>query len=190
MAKGKRIEDLKKKMTDGSKEKRAMLQAAGTILVSRTQRAFNQQKRGRFEWSARQIPNVAGLLRDFEQGAKAPKPRRFEARPALVDSGFLKGSISFRVVNNKAVEYGSTAPYASNQNRGLESSITITDKAKAGIRQWLNSRQGAEWVRDLSFLTRPDAQELRITPAARPFIMITEDDKKAISLMLRDRIKK
>jgi hypothetical protein len=80
-----------------------LLKQFGTLIALRAQRAFKDQRRGSFAWKERATPNVPGILSDIRRGATPPR-RRFESRPAVVDTGHLAGSIAYRVTGAKTVE--------------------------------------------------------------------------------------
>jgi len=89
----------------GLENPKAALTAIGVMMVAESQDAFQQQRHGSVEWPARSNPNVYGILADFAAGKSAPPARRFQDRPALIDTGRLRSSIAFRV-SGKSVTVG------------------------------------------------------------------------------------
>lgn len=116
-----------------------LLKQFGTLIALRAQKAFKDQRRGSFAWKERATPNVPGILSDIKRGANPPK-RRFESRPAVVDTGHLAGSIAFRVTGAKTVEVGTVVPYASIQQFGGEVDIPIDMDLKRKIKAFLGKQ--------------------------------------------------
>ena len=101
------------------------------------------------------------------------KKRRFEPRPAGMDTGSLRRSMSFRATplpKGGLVEVGSVLPYAGRVQFGGESRQPITATIKANMAKFLRSKQGRGFRPKLGPLFR---RETLITKAgARPFIGI------------------
>lgn len=178
------------KLEDAAKDTTPLMKQLGALNVEASQNAFDEQKLGKTLWQPRYpgmrppFLNIAGALQDFNAGKKAPKPNRFQDRPALIDEGMrggLKGSISFQVVNPTTEVTGSAKPYASLQHGGGRTSILITKQAKASIADWLwtkkgKSRKGREgYESKLGPLTLPGRDSLEQKVIARPFIGITDE---------------
>lgn len=124
------------------------LAGVGGILVASSQKAFREQKFGGIPWPER-YPNqkrprlnIAGALSDAAAGRPAPKPNRFQERPAGMDTGALKNSISFRVEGDK-VFVGSKLPYASIIHEGGTSVQIITDSMRKTVGEWLIKSQNS-----------------------------------------------
>lgn len=181
------------KVESAAKDTTPLMKQIGALNVEASQNAFNDQKFGKYEWPER-YPfqrgaklNVAGALSDFNAGKKNPKPNRFEARPALMDTGHLQKSISFQVLNSTTEETGTAMPYASLHQQGGTSTQPITNTAKEGIIDWLwtpSSRKGpfitwkfrkgrAEYASKLGPLLFKG--ELRTKVSKRPFIGMTDE---------------
>lgn len=125
---------------------RALLKQIGQLVVKDCRRAFTDQKLGDIHWEERypgqKTPklNVAGALQDFISGRTAPKPNRFQVRPALIDEGMrggLQGSITENVISDKTVRVGTNKIYAALHQEGGTSSQTVTRPAQDRIRNWL-----------------------------------------------------
>src|SRR5437899_1789490 len=87
------------------------LKRAGLLLASRAQAAFREQKRGNVQWPARAVPNVIGILDDLAHDVNPPA-RRFDPRPAGVDKGTLRDSLTaaaVHLVSGDTVEIGTNA---------------------------------------------------------------------------------
>jgi len=123
----------------------------GAMLVETSQRSFVEQRLGEWKWPARYegqeppIINIAGALEDFNAGRTAPKPNRFQDRPALVDLGMaggMWGSVSFSVQGPREVAAGSNKPYAEKHMKGGQETIRISEDAYQRGRDWLFDKQG------------------------------------------------
>ena len=145
------------------------LHAAGTLLAARARRSFDEQgHRGAKQWPARSVPNVLGILSDLEAG-KIPDPKRYEPRPALVDSGALKASIRYQVRGN-GVTLTANRPYASTHEKGGIVVKPITREALKGLAALL--RQSPELRLSLGWLftwARRGRPISKLIPA-RPFL--------------------
>lgn len=130
------------------RDKDALLDAAGALLVRTSQEAFVKQRFGSIVWPERYagdtrepFVNVAGIVADFNAGRAEPPQRRFDRRPALMDTGELARSPSYRKVGPDSVEAGSTVPYAALHQRGGESSQPVTRETKERLWGWLKGRR-------------------------------------------------
>lgn len=149
-------------------------------MVGKTQQAFRDQGRGGVAWQGRGVPNRVGILRDLEAG-RTPPERRFEARPAAIDTGRLRASIAYRVEGESTVVVGSSLPYASDVQRGSSVSINVTGQLRSALADWLRSLQGERkrvarsamgWLFRVGVLTT--------TVPPRPFVMVTDEDRRKI----------
>lgn len=132
-----------------------LMKKIGALAVGESQKAFENQALGNIQWPERYpgmkppFLNVAGALQDFNAGRKAPKPNRFQDRPALVDEGQrggIWGSLTFKLTGNHSVEAGSNKPYANTHQEGAERGenfIPVTETAREGIRNWLYNADGS-----------------------------------------------
>jgi len=184
-----------------------LLKQFGTLIALRAQRAFKDQKRGTFRWKDRAVPNVPGILSDIRRG-KNPPARRFESRPAVVDTGHLAGSIAFRVTGAKTVEVGTVVPYASTQQYGGEVDIPIDMDLKSKIRAFLKKQDRkaqnmarrafgpvgprsvdpaksasadaatAMWKKILGPYLNPKVTAITWNVTPRPFVLVDEQDFK------------
>lgn len=152
------------------------LKQAGVLLVARTQAAFQKQRRvpGK-AWLARSVPNVAGIVADLARGSSV-KSRRFDARPALVDTGQLRNSITFRVAGRTTVEVGTRLPYASIHQTGGVSRQRITPRVLEGLAAFLKKRKDLSPV--LGFLFRLRDRDLETRVPARPFLNLAPEDRR------------
>lgn len=124
-----------------------LLTRFGAMLAADAKASFDRQALGEIAWPERypgQKPpflNVAGAISDFAKGRTKPLARRFENRPAGVDTRETRNSISYRVVGTNGVEVGSTAPNAQRMQSGGESSQPITPEIKKLMGKFLKPKK-------------------------------------------------
>lgn len=166
------------------------LEAVGLIMVAGSQAAFKSQRFGKADWKQRGKRNTFGIIADFAGGAKSPKKRRFDRRPALMDKGFgggLVSTISHRVMG-KIVEVGANKPYADvHQVGGKSKSEIVTKNVQSLLFKWLKSKGGSDhqslaWILNKKFT----GKRLETDVPARPYIGLTilmvEDIKEAVGV--------
>ena len=160
------------------------LAAIGAFLVAQSGRAFREQRFGNREWPARRIPNVPGIVQDLNRGSP-PKARRFQGRPALVDTGNLRRSITFSVQAPRSVVVGTTLPYAGiHQTGGLTEPVILTPVGRDTLARVL--RRDRNLTDDLGHLfSKPTV--FRNVPA-RPFVGLQPGDSQEIEKILVDVI--
>lgn len=160
-----------------------VLDGLGALLTQRSQATFREQGKGKRPWPPRIVPNFAGIISDLNAGG-FPKGRRFEPRPALVDRGILRNSITWEVAaDGKSVVVGTSVPYARIQNEGGESTITLTPAGREKLTALIRSDpEGAGF--GLGFLFRKP--ELKTQVRERRFLDIDDDDRKLIVKTLED----
>jgi len=158
------------------------LRQIGAIIVAESQLAFREQKHGDTPWRPRAVPNVFGIIGDFHEGKSRPPSRRFEARPALRDTGRLAASLSWRLVGKTIVEAGSNLEYAAvHMKGGKTKSKTITPNVQKLLGAWLK-KQGKELRRRLGWLLNRKyrGKELEGKVPARPFVGLTRQTHKDV----------
>lgn len=163
------------------------LRAIGAIMVAESQDAFKAQKFGEEEWKPRSVPNVMGLIADFALGRREPLARRFESRPALLDTGRLKQSIAFRVVSNEAVEIGSNLEYAATMQFGGEvESEPVTSEMQEAIWRWLKTDSGKPYKKNVGFLLNKNQTNKTVQSSVPPrtFVGISDQTIADITEML------
>lgn len=172
---------------------RALLVQVGSLLLARAQKAFREQRRGPYEWKARRVPNVAGIVADLREG-KTPPTRRLDPRPALIDTGRLRQSLTFRVLGEKEAQVGTNLPYASLMNYGGESSQVVTAVVQDRLAKLLSRQPWKDYAPQLAWLIdsgpsyhatgvrRPSVLTTKVP--ARPFIVVTRDDRRDIKVLL------
>ena len=163
------------------------LKAIGALFTVKAQRSFREQKRGSISWAPRGVPNVAGIIGDFNKGQN-PKARRFQARPAMIDTGRLRGSISW-VVSGNGVTIGTNVPYARKLQEGIASTVSLTFAGRQKLRQWYrgqSKRKRKEFGKEMGWLFRKTS--ITVTPSARPFLTIEDQDVKEVMKLVKERV--
>lgn len=126
---------------------RGVLEAIGGFIVKESGKAFREQRLGNFPWKPRVNPNWPALLRDAESGAARPPQRRFQERPALMDTGLLARSIAHQVVSNTDVEVGVAGvakAYADiHQVGGKSQSVVVTKAIQHRLWGWIKGSDGS-----------------------------------------------
>lgn len=171
-------------MREAAQNPEALLHAVGAYLVGRSQRAFSDQARGPVRWQERAVPNRIGILEDLRAG-KNPPSRRFDNRPAAVDTGRLRQSIAYEV-RGDVVSVGSRLPYASEVQRGATKTVTIDAGLRRSLAEWLrglSQERRREAGRAMGFLFR--VGRLTVTTPPRPFVMVTDEDRRFITDLAR-----
>lgn len=171
----------------------AVLARFGTWWVQQMRSAFRTQGRGK-PWAPRRVPNYPGALRDLEGGPNI-KGRRFDERPALIDTGRLRDSIAWRFLGPARIEGGTTVPYASLQQLGGISTVRITETMRANLAKWLKRRgkKDPEARRSWGWLFNRKGggirteQLFRVT--ARPFVEFLARDRAQLMLYWRAAVK-
>ena len=165
-----------------------VLKAVGELAVSEAQRSFDDQEFGGQPWQRRypnQSPfsiNVAGVLQDLSESGEV-KARRFEGRPAGVDTGQLRTSIASRTVKKGTIEVGSALPYASIVNFGGFSTQPVTKQARRNLARFLKKRGNRKYSKFVGFLFQRD--ELRTQVVPRKFIGVTSQLEKDIAELVK-----
>ena len=125
------------------------LRQVGVLFLAESQKAFRQQALGADAWPERINPNIPGILRDLEKGPSV-KGRRFEGRPAVIDTNTLRRSLApatqtplpRKVGSMFQVVVGTNVPYASKQQEGGVESIRITPTMKRNLAILLRRQRG------------------------------------------------
>jgi phage gpG-like protein len=145
----KQINLLREQLKDPNKpllSGKTLMKWIGALGSASSQKAFREQALGDIKWEPRypdQEPpkfNIAGALMDWKSGRKAPKPNRFQDRPALIDEGIrggMQGSITFQVTGPLGVSWGTGKPYAEIHQKGGLTAIAYDDATKKRISEWL-----------------------------------------------------
>lgn len=166
-------------LREATADPKPALEAIGAVLESRAKTAFVEQKRGKEKWAPRVVPNIAGIVSDLRQG-KTPPARRFEPRPAGIDSGRLLADISSRVTSTDTVEIGSRLPHASLIQYGGSSKQPWPQSGKDALRRLLKTEPFKTYEDRLWWLLGEEITEVETNVRARPFLGIDGDDRAAI----------
>lgn len=164
------------------------LKQIGAVLTAESQDSFRQQKHGSKKWNERAPVNVFGILADFAAGKEPPK-RRFDRRPALMDTGRLASSISWHVIGD-VVEVGTTVEYAAKHHYGGEvESVKITETMQQAIAKWLKKTKkaraaGLGWLLNRKFTGKKLTQKV----PARPFVGLTKESAADVRQIIGQHI--
>lgn len=156
-------------LREATVDPRPALTAIGAMLESRAKVAFQEQRRGKDKWPARHVPNVAGIVADVREG-RVPPARRFEGRPAGIDTGRLMADISSRVTAKDTVEIGSRLPYAGLIQYGGTSKQPWPKSAKETLRKLLLREPFKTYEDRLRWLLGDEITEVETNVPARPFL--------------------
>jgi phage gpG-like protein len=166
------------------------LERVRVLMVGRTQHAFDTQGRPGSTWKPRRVPNVAGILKDLERSAATPPRRRFEPRPAAIDTGALRASITGRIVGTESVEYGSKLAYADSVQLGKAGRVEITPTARRNLAALVKRRRDLQkslgWLFNERGRPARPRRAIATHPPARPFVLFTVDDRKAVQQIVRE----
>ena len=125
-----------------------ILKQIGVKLLADAQKAFRNQEWDGEPWPARypgQAPpyvNVAGVVADFIAGKSKPPARRFQNRPAGIDTGqTLRSLTAGRAISTEpfAVTVSSNTAGALAMSTGTTSTQLITKQVKERLAAWMRS---------------------------------------------------
>jgi len=208
----KQIENLRKSLKNPDQavfQGRGLMKQIGALGVAASQKAFREQGLGDLKWPARypsQVEpklNIAGALMDFKSGRKAPKPNRFQDRPALIDEGQrggMWGSLTLDVTGPLSVAWGTNKSYARIHQEGGRVSIRYDDATRQRIKEWLYKPTGGvrtstvkaglgprrtrvEYEKHLRPLLYSGVWSQRVMK--RPFVGITDELEKDINSAIK-----
>jgi len=169
-----------------------LLMIAGEELVKISERAFELQEWDGKRWPERSVPNLPGVLRDLERGPSIQQ-KRFESRPALVDTGFLKDSIEYALVGNDTLRIYSSEKYAQLHQEGGEWSMPVTETAKRNLRNVLAiAAEGSkpdEYRSALAWLAMPSTKSIGGEVPARPFLGFPRTTNQVINTVINLALK-
>jgi len=171
--------------------RKKLLQQIGVLMVAESQKAFKAQEFNGVQWPARGKINTMGIVSDFAQGKNKPPKRRFDPRPALIDTGALRKSINYKVIG-ATVKVGSQLHYADlHQGGGESEGIQVTQDIQQRLGKWLK-RQADDVRAKLGWLMGKKARDekLKTKVPARPFIGFTSYTKKNVQKSLGVMISK
>lgn len=180
-----RLEDLRPALTQ-----------MGAIMLAASQKSFADQAYGPERWPERYegqgdpFINVAGSLSDLLRDRKI-KDRRFDRRPALVDTGMLRNSLTFGVKGKRSVSVGTTDPKAPKHLFGQTSTQLVTDVARKRLTKEYRrlKRQGGtkfEAVKKLGFLHTVGSLDTNIQQ--RVFLGFFPDLERDLAGIVEDHI--
>ena len=165
---------------------KGLLKAVGQQSVNDSKAAFAAQKYDGVSWIARAVPNMPGIIRDLT-GGPSIQQGRFESRPALVDSGWMRDSLNYRIIDKGTVEIYTEAEYAGLHMTGGPWEMRISPVAKKNLRHILKQtkgqRSGPFWEHRgiLSFLAIADSISGEVPP--RPFMGLPKNAEGIFGMM-------
>lgn len=177
---------LRKQISSGALPTAALMRI-GRLAKERARTAFEAQARGGVAWPARAVPNVMGILRDAETSS-TPKGRRFDARPAAIDTGSLRNSIQVSVTGPSSIEVGSALPYASIVQRGGASTIQVTQTMRENVKRMVRRDPRVAASPRLRGVANGTTSAITAQVPPRPFLTVTEQDRKDYRSILEDEI--
>lgn len=176
--KGEKFERIERALANPEKA----LKQIGAVMQAESLSAFKLQALGGKQWPERAPVNVFGIISDFALGRDAPLARRFERRPALVDTGRLRSSIAWQIVGTHAVEVGTTVEYAAvHQFGGTAKSARMTSPIRQALWKWLQ-KQSTEIKRRVGWALNKKFRDQQIEQQvpARPFLGVTDVTRAAV----------
>lgn len=170
-----------------ARDLRPALEAIGLHMVGVTQGAFRDQRRAGIEWRPRGVPNVVGILEDLRGGGSV-KSRRWEPRPAGIDTGRLRSSIAYQV-GATSVTVGSQVTYASDVQLGGSKTVVIGRDLAARVRSWIGRLRGAQREKAQARFAKPLRDgALTINVPPRPFLVVTPEDRRKFQRIAREHV--
>lgn len=171
-----------------ARDLRPALGAIGAYMVGRTIGAFQAQERGGIKWAPRSVPNAAGILEDLRGGGSSVPERRWEPRPAGIDTSNLRNSIASSVAPPSVV-VGSTVAYASDVQLGGKRTIQIPGALARTVRAWIQRLKGSR--KDVA--ARRFAKPLRVGALVidvppRPYLVVTPEDRRRFVKIAREHV--
>jgi phage gpG-like protein len=179
---------------DRLKDPEKFLKRVGVMMKGRAQSTFKEQGRDGVKWKPRGVPNVIGIIRDMEAGRKSIPVRRFEARPAGMDTRLLNRSVAYELRGKDTVAIGTTIGYASDFQKGGTHTVRISSIARNNLRTLVERARaklkkgtgaGKEWlISQLGWLLF--ASQVKVDVPARPFVFFSDKDRGDILNMAGD----
>lgn len=182
------VRELERRFSPRGEVQRLALDRAGRYLVAKAREAFSRQGRdGKGAWYPRAVPNVAGILSDLERGSSIAE-RRFEARPAGMDTGRLRAACFYEVRGDYVV-VGSKVPYAKKFQDGGTTTIPVPKSTAAKLKKLLpalRQRLGTTpSFRRLARLAGGKVSSFTVKTQGRTFVAITEADRAELKKIVR-----
>jgi hypothetical protein len=181
-----------------------ILKQIGIVLLAQAQKAFRDQRLGDIIWPARYggrppHANIAGIIADFRAGKAKPPARRFQDRPAGIDTGqTLRSLTAARAITTmqNTVQVQTNTIGGRSMQEGSESVQLITKQVKKMLAEWMrHSRRRVKREKGRSQPIRAEdysalnlgwlfsKKSLKTKIAARPFLGITpETERKIIAI--------
>ena len=166
----------------------AILTRIGAHMEEVATRAFREQGRPSRSWGPRMTPNVAGIVNSLNAGSE-PKQRDLQPSPALISTGHLRRSIKARPVQGNTVEVGTTVPYATLQQEGGPSTITLTPDGRQNLTKFLRrNRTNQSLVENLGWLFQQPTFTVQVR--ARPFLLVLPSDVEEVEQIVVEELER
>lgn len=175
-----------------------LLSRIGVVMAAYSQEAFDRQRFGATLWPERypnqqgEKVNVAGIVEDLETSGR-PKQRRFDARPAGIDTGDLKRRVTFSVAGG-TLEVGSAVPYAERFHEGGTSIQPISQTVRQRLSRWLTRESRTDPQRAVMLRRRLGhlfhVGSLSTTSPPRPFVGLTDEMIPEIEDVILEEIRR
>ncbi len=149
--------------------------------VQYSQANFERQSTFGIKWKPRAVPNLHGIINDINEGRKPPI-RRIDPRPALIDTGMLRRSITYELSSTTSVRIGTNKPYAKVHQLG---GIVVSKKKASNFDEqyikWLNTVKSRLSKTQLARAGRIlSLSQISSMMPARPFLSYPEKEGKEI----------
>lgn len=164
------------------------LKRVGAMMKGRVKGTFTTQGRDGINWKPRGVPNVIGIIKDMEAGRKSIPKRRFEARPAGIDTRLLSRSINYAVEGTSAVAIGSVVSYATKVQEGGPTTVRVSSMARNNLRGLVEKARkkiakGGGTTQDqmlaqLGWLLF--RSQVKKNVPARPFVFFSDKDRRDV----------
>ena len=147
----------------------------GSEWVSREIEMFETSGSKEKAWRPTQKPQTMAILKKLAETGKSTKQshveKYFREKKTLIDTGLLRNSITFRVVENSpdkelSVKVGTNLTYAEKLQLGGVEQLAINQNIREGIESLLNVRTNIERYRFLRKFLTEDNYKLKIFPRA------------------------
>ena len=167
------------------KNPQVLTKQLGAYLEAKTTQTFRTQGRGSVKWEPRRVPNLPGTVKDLEGGGN-PKTSRFIEKPALIDTGRLRGSIRSKPAGKFVVEVGTTVPYANKHHTGATSRMPVPERLRGNIKKLFVSHpeHSKQWQRLLGRTGKTLVTQL----PKRPIVFVIDEDRRNMGEIISEQL--
>ncbi len=168
------------RVRDNLKDPTPIMESLGAFVKAGSAQRFDDQGDPPLSWPERMTPNIPGVIADMNRSPNI-KARRFQGRPAAIDTNRMAASVDYVVVSPEMVLIGSNLEYAGTQFHGGESQTeAITEKGQGNLWTFLRSGRGSAHRSDLGFLLnrKMTGQRIDVEIQSREFIGMNERERE------------